>query len=162
MTGSPNCESFTRGQASALPLSTQGGSRMRESRSYGSVRGTVSNDWPYREPRPEIRDRARKGSAPFSFRASMLFPSLPSPRCSGGGVSNDDYGGDSHDGGAYHDRPYRGARNRARGHALFADQLRNPEVGVFDPAESSANELCCPVCGELLIFKQNQQFATDR
>jgi hypothetical protein len=49
MTGSQNRESFTRGQASALPLSTQGGSRMRESRSYGSVRGTVSNDRPYRE-----------------------------------------------------------------------------------------------------------------
>ena len=40
-----------------------------------------------------------------------------------------------HDGGAYHDRPYH-ARNRACEHGLFADQLRNPEVGVFGSPES--------------------------
>jgi len=34
-----------------------------------------------------------KGLGPFPLRASMPFPSLPSPRCFGGGVSNDDYGG---------------------------------------------------------------------
>ena len=38
-TGSRNRESFTLGPASALPSNTQGGSRMRESRTYGSVRG---------------------------------------------------------------------------------------------------------------------------
>jgi len=32
-----------------LPSHTQGGSRMRESRTYGSVRGALSNERPYRE-----------------------------------------------------------------------------------------------------------------
>ena len=31
------------------PLNTQGGSRMRESRLYGSVRGALRNERPYRE-----------------------------------------------------------------------------------------------------------------
>src|ERR1700682_3770172 len=31
-----------------LPSSTRGGSRMRESRTYGSVRGALSNERPYR------------------------------------------------------------------------------------------------------------------
>jgi hypothetical protein len=35
---------------SALPSFTQGGSRMRESRTYGSVRGALSNGRPYRDP----------------------------------------------------------------------------------------------------------------
>src|SRR5208282_759730 len=34
----------------ALPSHTQGGSRMRESRTYGSVRGAPSNGRPYRDP----------------------------------------------------------------------------------------------------------------
>jgi hypothetical protein len=33
----------------ASPLRTQGGSRMRESRTYGSVRGALSNERPYRD-----------------------------------------------------------------------------------------------------------------
>src|SRR6185436_10299374 len=33
-----------------LPSHTQGGSRMRESRTYGSVRGARGNSRPYREP----------------------------------------------------------------------------------------------------------------
>ena len=32
----------------ALPSHTRGGSRMRESRTYGSVRGALSNERPYR------------------------------------------------------------------------------------------------------------------
>jgi hypothetical protein len=32
----------------ALPSNTRGGSRMRESRTYGSVRGALSNERPYR------------------------------------------------------------------------------------------------------------------
>jgi hypothetical protein len=32
------------------PLNTQGGSRMRESRLYGSVRGALRNERPYRDP----------------------------------------------------------------------------------------------------------------
>ena len=34
----------------AVPSHTQGGSRMRESRTYGSVRGAPSNGRPYRDP----------------------------------------------------------------------------------------------------------------
>ncbi len=37
-------------QTSASPSNTQGGSRMRESRTYGSVRGALSNARPYRNP----------------------------------------------------------------------------------------------------------------
>ena len=37
--------------ASASPSSTRGGSRMRESRTYGSVRGALSNERPYRDRR---------------------------------------------------------------------------------------------------------------
>ena len=33
----------------ALPSNTRGGSRMRESRTYGSVRGALSNERPYRD-----------------------------------------------------------------------------------------------------------------
>ncbi len=44
--------SFTRGHATASPSNTQGGSRMRESRPYGSVRGAPSNGCPYRDRKP--------------------------------------------------------------------------------------------------------------
>ena len=44
-------------RACALPSDTQGGSRMRESRTYGSVRGAPSNGRPY-------RDRARRSTPP--------------------------------------------------------------------------------------------------
>ena len=40
---------FIRGRRCALPSHTQGGSRVREFRSRGSVRGAVGNDRPYRE-----------------------------------------------------------------------------------------------------------------
>ena len=49
----PKPASFILGQASALPSNTQGGSRMRESRTYGSVRGACSNGRPYRDPSRE-------------------------------------------------------------------------------------------------------------
>src|SRR5260370_16049104 len=49
-TSFPNPASFILGQACALPSNTQGGSRMRESRTYGSVRGACSNGRPYRDP----------------------------------------------------------------------------------------------------------------
>ena len=48
--------SFIPGRAIALPSHTRGGSRMRESRTYGSVRGALSNARPY-------RDRQRKAGA---------------------------------------------------------------------------------------------------
>ncbi len=41
-----NPASFTPGRASASPLNTRGGSRMREIRTYGSVRGASSNGCP--------------------------------------------------------------------------------------------------------------------
>jgi hypothetical protein len=42
--------SFINGRANASPSNTQGGSRMREFRSYGSVRGARSNARPYCDP----------------------------------------------------------------------------------------------------------------
>ena len=42
-------ESFTPGRSSALPSSTRGGSRMREFRTYGSMRGALGNGRPYRD-----------------------------------------------------------------------------------------------------------------
>jgi len=45
----PNPASFTPGRASASPLNTRGESPMRESRTYGSVRGASSNGCPYRD-----------------------------------------------------------------------------------------------------------------
>src|SRR6266480_3313218 len=47
--GSPNRTSCIPGRKHASPSYTRGGSRMRESRSYGSVRGALSNERPYRE-----------------------------------------------------------------------------------------------------------------
>ena len=47
-TGSPNRASFTLGRSNALPSDTRGGSRMRECRTYGSVRGVRSNAHSYR------------------------------------------------------------------------------------------------------------------
>ena len=47
--GSPNRASFILGRQHASPSLTRGGSRMRESRSYGSVRGALSNGRPYRD-----------------------------------------------------------------------------------------------------------------
>jgi hypothetical protein len=50
------------------PSSTRGGSRMRESRTYGSVRGALSNERPY-------RDRARR-AVPTVFRIGGREPTL--------------------------------------------------------------------------------------
>src|ERR1022692_3181087 len=51
-TGFPSRVSSTHGRACALPSDTQGGSRMRESRTYGFVRGAPSNGRPYRDQPP--------------------------------------------------------------------------------------------------------------
>jgi hypothetical protein len=40
-------------KTSSSPSDTRGGSRMRESRTYGSVRGALSNERPYRDERQE-------------------------------------------------------------------------------------------------------------
>src|SRR5215471_5495929 len=42
-------ERYGKWRAIALPSRTRGGSRMRESRTYGSVRGARGNSRPYRE-----------------------------------------------------------------------------------------------------------------
>jgi hypothetical protein len=39
----------------AFAVRTRGGSRMRESRTYGFVRGALSNERPYRVPLPLLR-----------------------------------------------------------------------------------------------------------
>jgi hypothetical protein len=43
-------ERIRRAASRGLPSFTRGGSRMRESRTYGSVRGALSNERPYRDP----------------------------------------------------------------------------------------------------------------
>ena len=48
-TGCPSRQFFTHGPSAASPSNTRGGSRMRESRPYGSVRGALSNERPYRD-----------------------------------------------------------------------------------------------------------------
>src|ERR671936_1116150 len=50
----------------ALPLHTQGGSRVREFRSHGSVRGALSNERPYRD--------LRNVAANYPFEISRGFP----------------------------------------------------------------------------------------
>src|SRR6266480_4677447 len=47
--GSQNRIPFIHGQEYASPSRTQGRSRMRESRTYGSVRGALRNERPYRD-----------------------------------------------------------------------------------------------------------------
>ena len=44
----PKRASFIRGRPNALPSNTRGGSRVREFRSLGSVRGVRGNAHPYR------------------------------------------------------------------------------------------------------------------
>src|SRR5271166_846495 len=51
MSSSPSRQSFIHGPASASPSDTRGRSRMREFRQYGSVRGALRNERPYREHR---------------------------------------------------------------------------------------------------------------
>src|ERR1019366_6023243 len=61
-TGFPSRVSSTRGRACALPSDTQGGSRMRESRTYGFVRGAPRNGRPYRDlQRLHPRGQPREG-----------------------------------------------------------------------------------------------------
>src|SRR5437016_3639958 len=73
MTFSPGPASFIRGPKSALPSNTRGGSRVPEWGPLGSVRGALSNERPYRDPREsdhvdETR-RALPGLAPSNAEA---------------------------------------------------------------------------------------------
>src|SRR5439155_6794749 len=67
---------FIRGHSSVLPSSTQGGSRVREFRSRGSVRGAVGNDRPYRERAPPVhtvgRNCTRDEGGPFEAGSQVL------------------------------------------------------------------------------------------
>src|SRR5580704_10203720 len=66
-TGCRNRKSFIPGRNSASPSDTRGGSRMRESRTYGSVRGAFGNGRPYRDRSllvSETSRRAGRGSHP--------------------------------------------------------------------------------------------------
>src|SRR4029077_4452329 len=62
MTGCRNRKSFTLGRTSASPSNTRGGSRMREFRTYGSVRGAHGNGRPYRNRLREIGGEDQAGS----------------------------------------------------------------------------------------------------
>jgi hypothetical protein len=57
MTSSPDRESCTPGLNCALPSPTQGGTRVPELGPLGSVRGVLSNEYPYRDP--PVNDRTR-------------------------------------------------------------------------------------------------------
>src|SRR5215210_2986622 len=65
MPGSPDRTSFTPGRVNVSPSDTQGGSRVPELGSLGSVRGALSNGRPYRDlggrgrPRHLPRDGVR-------------------------------------------------------------------------------------------------------
>ena len=50
----------------------QGGSRMRESRSYGSVRGALSNERPYRE-----HQMLSAWSSPVALTLNVRLPPIP-------------------------------------------------------------------------------------
>src|SRR3981189_1033897 len=65
--GSRNRISFIHGLEYASPSPTQGGSRMRESRTYGSVRGALSNERPYRDRRFAPRKKRRSVRASGSL-----------------------------------------------------------------------------------------------
>src|SRR5512132_2872545 len=75
-TGSRNPASFILGRANASPSNTQGGSRMPELGPYGSVRGALSNERPYRDQhlrsRPQLENRVlrRRAVHPISFPRS--------------------------------------------------------------------------------------------
>ena len=65
-TGIPDRKSFIRILTSVSPSHTQGGSRVRESRSHGSGRGAVSNDRPYRTSLRTFRTLTPKRSLTFA------------------------------------------------------------------------------------------------
>jgi hypothetical protein len=84
-TGFPSRPSFIPGPASASPSDTRGGSRMRESRTYGSVRGARSNARPYRDSLGDEGSRAQRDvlSAPSRRAISATFSqrrAAPHPR----------------------------------------------------------------------------------
>jgi RNA-directed DNA polymerase len=73
---SRNRASFILGQAFVLPLNTRGGSRMREIRPYGSVRGALSNGRPYRNPKIQwvVEVAVTAGAVARSPRLTITVP----------------------------------------------------------------------------------------
>ena len=67
--GCPSPGHLTRGPLNASASNTQGGSRMREFRTYGSVRGALSNGRPYRDP---LRQGTQVERRPPSFASSHI------------------------------------------------------------------------------------------
>ena len=62
-----------------LPSHTRGGSRMRESRTYGSVRGALSNERPYRDRSESAFTRVFNAlwpCPPHNTRARFALPAL--------------------------------------------------------------------------------------
>ena len=85
--GFPKRASFIPGPGNASPSNTQGGSRMRECRSSGSVRGALSNERPYRDPR-----FSTTSSTPTTWSG---YRRSPTPRKQlSGTASRDDYEND--------------------------------------------------------------------
>jgi hypothetical protein len=84
----PSREGVTAGPArirtakvDASPLNTRGGSRMREFRTYGSVRGARSNARPYRDPQLfQRRRRHRESSSRFINSSGRPRPKSKSHR----------------------------------------------------------------------------------
>src|ERR1700746_2247402 len=74
MPASPSLISFTDGPKHASPSLTRGGSRMRESRTYGSVRGALSNERPYRDIGGATRTTAPARAMTLRGRDSRCAP----------------------------------------------------------------------------------------
>ncbi len=75
----PAKNSFIRGHSNALPSSIRGGSRVREFRSRGSLRGAAGNGRLYRERALPVQTASRNcmtdEGGPFGFGNQMLISS---------------------------------------------------------------------------------------
>src|SRR5215469_6616497 len=77
MTFSPGPASFIRGPKSASPSNTRGGSRMPELGPYGSVRGALSNERPYRDLRNVVANYPLERSHRFVGNPAEFRPGRP-------------------------------------------------------------------------------------
>src|SRR3954462_9215473 len=79
MPGSPDRTSFTPGRVNVSPSDTQGGSRVPELGSLGSVRGALSNERPYRDLEPTTAESSLDGCNGFIRAGFTLLPDAPLP-----------------------------------------------------------------------------------